>query len=461
MTSVLIIDDDQSIAKNLEYALKVKNIETFSAFTGKDGLTKVENHRPDIIFLDYHLPDTDGLIMIPKILELHSKAIIIMITGVAHVDVAVKAIKAGAYDFVEKPFEIDKVFAILKKTEKERINQEKVQHLEETIKRGHDTFVGQSKSIQDLKKLIKKIVVNPNFTILISGESGTGKEVLVRYLHSQSLYAAKPLIDVNCSAIPETLLESELFGYEKGAFTDAQNTKPGLFELAQDGIIFLDEIGDMKLDLQTKLLRVLENREIRHIGGDLNISLNVAVVAATNRDLKAMVKAGTFREDLYYRLNIIPLHLPPLKEHSEDIPELIQYFIEKFNQMFRKNISGISAEALAILKRYPFPGNVRELRNIIELAMLIEATNILQKDSFAHLNTKPEKEEVAPVSYKEYSYAQFKKNILLVQEKKYFEELLELNKGNVGHAAKHAGIMVQSLSRILRRHKISKDTFKQ
>lgn len=461
MRSILIIDDDQSILKNLSYALKTKKINTFTADTGKKGLELAKKEMPEAIFLDFNLPDNDGLKLIPKILEINPLSIIIMITGTASLDIAVKAIKAGAYDFMEKPFEIDKVFAIINKAEKEKLNREKVQLLEEQLKKNQDSFIGITPVVREIKEMIKKVVKNPNFTILITGESGTGKEVLVRYIHENSIYKDKPLIDINCSAIPENLLESELFGHEKGAFTDAQNMKRGLFELANNGIIFLDEIGDMRMDLQTKLLRVLENKTIRRIGGQENIELNISVIAATNKDLSKMIKEKKFREDLYYRLNIIPITLPSLRERKDDIEPLIDYFIQKQNISFRKNIKGIKPEALDILKKYSFPGNIRELKNILERAMLLENTNYLTADNFNYLKTlQSDPAGTASDSDLEYDYQKYQEKVMSKVEKNYFEQLLKKYNGSVTKAAEHAGIMVPSLSRILKRLGIEKSNFK-
>lgn len=461
MNSILIIDDDQSILKNLSYALKTKKIISFTADTGKKGLELAKKENPEAIFIDFTLPDTDGLKLIPKLLEINPQAIIIMITGTASLDIAVKAIKAGAYDFMEKPFEIDKVFAVLNKADKERRNQEKFLLLAEQIKKSQDNFIGTTPAIREIKELAKKIVKTPNFTILITGESGTGKEVLVRYIHQNSIYANKPLVDINCSAIPDNLLEAELFGYEKGSFTDAQNMKRGLFEVANNGIIFLDEIGDMKIDLQTKILRVLENKTLRRIGGEETINLDVSVIAATNKDLPKMIQEGKFREDLYYRLNIIPMHLTPLRERRQDLEPLIDYFIAKLNTSFRKNIKGIKPEALEILKTYSFPGNIRELKNILERAMLLETTNFITAENLLYLKKLPGKSpDKESENDLEYDYQKYQEKVLSKVEKNYFEKLLNKYNGSVSKAAEHAGIMVPSLSRILKRLGIEKKDFK-
>jgi len=461
MRSILIIDDDQSILKNLSYALKTKKINALTADTGKKGLELAKKELPEAIFLDFSLPDTDGLKLIPKLLEINPLSIIIMITGTASLDIAVKAIKAGAYDFVEKPFDIDKIFAVLNKAEKEKIKKEKLILLEEQVRKTQDLFVGVSPAVREIKELVRKVVKNPNFTILISGESGTGKEVLVRYIHESSICKDRSLVDINCSAIPEQLLESELFGYEKGAFTDARETKRGLFEVANNGIIFLDEIGDMRMDLQTKLLRVLENKTIRRIGGEENIALNISVIAATNKNIMNMIQEKKFREDLYYRLNIIPVHLPPLRERKEDLEPLIDYFIEKQNLSFRKTVKGIKPDALVMLKKYSFPGNIRELKNILERAMLLESTNYLTADNFTYLKTMDSKtKENDPEAELNYDYQKYQEKVLNRVEKNYFEKLLKKYNGSVSKAAEHAGIMVPSLSRILKRLDIEKSDFK-
>jgi DNA-binding NtrC family response regulator len=394
-----------------------------------------------------------------KIKEKFPHLVCVFITGTSNIGIAIEATKKGAYDFLEKPFEPDKVTVLLNKVHKEFFNQTRVEYLEAKLNSGQPFVVGHKYQLRSILEVVESISRAQVFSVLIKGESGTGKEVLARYIHQKSLRSKQPFIDVNCAAIPATLLESELFGYERGAFTGADRLKIGLLEMAQGGILFLDEIGDMPLEMQAKLLRALESKFIRRVGGMENIPIDVAVISATNKDLDKLIAEHKFREDLYYRINIIPINLPPLRERAEDIPELVTCFIERFNLSLGKKIRGVAPGVLELLQKYAFPGNIRELRNIIERAMILEKGSILAREHFTALTARV---PVAPVEMTtvDLDFTTYKKQLVLESEKKYLTMLLQRTAGNVTTAAQQAGLPRTSLSRLLSKHNLHFKEFK-
>ncbi|KRT65280.1 MAG: sigma-54-dependent transcriptional response regulator [Candidatus Dadabacteria bacterium CSP1-2] len=370
---ILIVDDEKFLCKQLEKALSQEGYSVLSAFTGKDGLEVAKRESPALVLLDYKLPDTNGLEVLQSLTSLEPYPTTIMMTGYGSIEVAVSAIKLGAYDFIEKPFHIDKLKVI---TRNALSAIELRRHLiaatnREQEKYGFNSLMGKSKSIKEIIYLLQKLADTDPKTILITGESGTGKGLAARILHYNGVRAEKPLIELNCAAIPETLLESELFGYEAGAFTDAKKMKKGIFELAHGGTIFLDEIGDMGLGLQAKLIKVIEERTFRKIGGTRDIKVDIRVIAATNHDLRELVSKNIFREDLYHRLNVINIKMPPLKERKEDVPLLTDYFVTYFNSEAHRDITYIPEGVRESFLNYHWPGNIRELRNTIERAVLL------------------------------------------------------------------------------------------
>jgi DNA-binding NtrC family response regulator len=371
---VLIIDDEKLLRWSLEQNLTREGHEVVSAETGSEGLDKFKEEMPDITLLDIHLPDISGLEVLKNIKELDRDSIVIMITAYGDIETAVKSIKMGAYDFVEKPFNMDKLNLLIKKSLETVSLRKEITHLKSrlTIQYGFDNIIGESEEMKKVFDMIQKVARSDASTVLIQGESGTGKDLVARVIHYQSKRAEKPFMEINCTALPESLIESELFGYEKGAFTDAKVTKKGLFELADGGSVFLDEIGDMRLNTQAKLLKVLENKTFKRIGGVKDIVVDVRIIAATNRDLDNEVKNGNFREDLFFRLKIVPIHLPPLRDRGDDILLLARYFITLYNKEFRKNFRGLTKETERLFLEYHWPGNVRELKNVIERVMILE-----------------------------------------------------------------------------------------
>ena len=380
---ILIIEDEKLIRWSLEKHLSSQGYKVYTAESGEDGLKLFEQYQPEVVFTDNRLPKMQGLEVIQRIKSLDEDTAIVFMTAFGSIDTAVSAMKAGASDYINKPFSFEEVEVILNNIKQKLSISREVQLLrrqqKETVTFDH--IVGDSPVLRQIIQLSKKIARTQTTTILLLGESGTGKDLFARAIHYESSQNTKPFVTINCSSLPETLLESELFGYEKGAFTDAKQQKKGLFEIADGGTVFLDEIGEINMSTQIKLLNVLENRVIRRVGGTASIPVEIRIIAATNKDLKKAVEDKIFREDLYYRLKVFQITLPPLREHKADIPLLADYFIKFYNNQFKKNISGIAPYAIELLSKYDWPGNTRELRNVIERAVILETMNTMQPDS--------------------------------------------------------------------------------
>ena len=386
MTSekVLIVDDEKLVRWSLRQKCQEWGYQVSEAESGTDGLRMAQNETPDLVLLDVRLQDMNGLEVLQRLKQAGDARAIIMITADPQLEDVKLALKQGAYDFIGKPIDYDELRVAVKnaleatqlRSENETLRKEVLQRRRAAY---HDV-VGESQRMQDLMSFVNKVASSEATTILIQGESGTGKDLITRAIHFESRRKDKPLIIINCSAIPETLMESELFGYEKGAFTDAKAMKKGLFEQADGGTLFLDEIGELSGLLQAKLLRVLEEQVVRRVGGVKDQEVDVRVIAASNRDLEKAVREGAFRQDLYYRLAIISLFIPPLRDRRDDILPLVQYYIERYNRRFRKNVKGITPETRQLLSKYDWPGNVRELKNAIERAMILEDDEMLRPD---------------------------------------------------------------------------------
>lgn len=373
MQRVLIVDDEELIRASLKKAATEEGYEVFLAENGKEALTFVESADLDLVLLDLRLPDLNGIEVLKRIKEIDEDLLVIIITGYASVESAVEAIKIGAYDYIKKPFKADSIKLILKLAlDKLKLNRE-VQRFIRTQRKeyGFENIIGQSIKMKEVYHLVKKIVRHDAPTVFIRGESGTGKELIARAIHNMSKRAMGAFIEIDCASMPATLLESELFGYEKGAFTDANRSKPGLLEEADKGTIFFDEIGDMELILQKKILRVLEEKSFRRLGSLKKVHSDFKIIASTNRNLETLISEGMFREDLYYRLNVMPIFLPPLRERERDAALLTKFFIAKFNKEYKRMVEGLSPEVEPLLVQYPWPGNVRELKNVIERIMIV------------------------------------------------------------------------------------------
>jgi len=380
---ILIVDDEPASRLALAELLSGWGHRVEQAVDGHEALRRAVEFRPDIVLSDLVMPQTDGLWLLKTLREEQPDCPVVMVTGRGSVDVAVQAIKEGAYDFIEKPLDAAKLKVIIARALEKKQTLHEVQVLKRRLgdlSTGRPTdFVGVSPAMRKVTDLVGKVAPS-KAPVVITGESGTGKEVVARAAHNLSPRRDKAFIAINCSAIPATLIESEIFGYEKGAFTGADNRRLGCFELADGGTLFLDEIGELPLELQTKFLRVIEEERLRRLGGKSEIEVDVRVLCATNRDLKEEIKAGRFREDLYFRLNVFHVVLPPLRDRREDVPLLVQHFVEKFNNESGKKVSGVSPDAMGVLQGYAWPGNIRELRNTVERAVILCDGDVITRE---------------------------------------------------------------------------------
>jgi two-component system, NtrC family, response regulator AtoC len=376
--TILIVDDEVGARESLRMILK-NEYEVSLAKNAEEAFLRIKENAPDVILLDIILPDLDGLKVLEIIKQNDPDAIVIMITATKTVKTAVEAMKLGAYDYVTKPFEVDELRLMISRSLSTQALEKEVQYLRKEVDKnfGFGNIIGKSEIMKEIFNIIRQIADSKS-TVLIMGESGTGKELVSRAIHYISQRRNTPFVTINCAAIPETLIESELFGHEKGAFTNAIERKLGRFEIAHSGTLFLDEIGELSLATQAKILRFLEEREFNRVGGSKTIKVDVRLIAATNKDLTQMIKKGLFREDLYYRINVVPMVLPPLRERPEDIPLLLEHFIEKFSTENKKQLKGVSKEALEILKNYEWPGNVRELENLVERVVTLTSNSYIQ-----------------------------------------------------------------------------------
>jgi two-component system, NtrC family, response regulator AtoC len=381
--TVLIVDDEQLIRWSLATRLTEDGYRIVEAATAAEALARAREG-VDLVLLDYRLPDSDGLAVLKQIKEADPDILVILLTAHSSVDTAVEAMKHGAYHYANKPFNVDEIAMLVEKALETTQLRREVRALRATQARPYslDRIVGASAAMTAMRALLQKIAASPASTVLLTGESGTGKDLAAKVLHYASARAARPFMNITCSALPETLLESELFGHERGAFTGADRQKRGLLESADGGTVFLDEIGEMVPALQAKLLRFLEEKSFKRVGGSTDLHVDVRVIAATNRNLQEEVRQGRFREDLFYRLNVLPIVLPPLRERRDDIPQLVNFYIDSYNTEFKKRVRGIDAEAMTQLEAYGWPGNIRELRNAIERAMLLAETDTLVRADF-------------------------------------------------------------------------------
>jgi DNA-binding NtrC family response regulator len=389
MPAILIVEDEARMRRLLELDLGEAGFQTHSAPDAESGLDLLRREHVDLVLTDLKLPGMNGLEFLQTAKRLHATLPVIVMTAYGSVETAVEAMKAGASDYVLKPFSLAEMRMVVQKELDVRRLREENRSLREALGQRYDypNLVARSAAMQEVLALVERVAPTPS-TVLVGGESGVGKDLIARVIHQRSSRSAGPFIKINSTAIPENLLESELFGYEKGAFTGAATSKPGKFELADKGTLFLDEIGDVPASTQVKLLRVLQEREFERLGGTRTLKVDVRLIAATNRDLRAALEQGTFRQDLYYRLNVVPIDIPPLRDHKEDIPDLVNLFLARYAKSSGKNFTGVAPEALSRLVEFHWPGNVRELENIIERACALAQGPILELSDI-HLDPQP------------------------------------------------------------------------
>ncbi len=374
-TSVLIVDDEEGIRETLSGIFQDEGYNVITAGSGEEALKILKEQSPDLVLLDVWLSGIDGVETLQEIKKTNPELPVVIISGHGNIELAVKATRVGAYDFLEKPLSLERVLLVARRALEKRTLEMENRALKEDLTRKL-RFIGNSLKMQQLREQID-MAAKSNSRVVILGESGSGKELVAHILHENSSRAKKPFIEMNCAAIPQELIESELFGHEKGSFTGAFERKQGKFELADEGTLFLDEIGDMSLATQSKVLRIIETQEFQRVGGSKNIKVDVRIIAATNKDLREEVKKGNFREDLLFRLNVIPIIVPPLRERKEDIPELVDYFLEYFAAEYGQKPKKITPDGLGMLQAYDWPGNIRELKNVIERFVIMNPSNII------------------------------------------------------------------------------------
>jgi DNA-binding NtrC family response regulator len=436
---ILVVDDEEIIRENLHRILTEETYDVSTVACGRECLDFIANNDIDIVLLDLNLPDLNGIEVLQQAKELEPDLLVIIITGYASIESAVKALKLGAYDYIKKPFKADAIKLILRLAMETSQLKQQVGILKKSLNLPDQIdVVAQSPQMQTIIDQAREVARHESANVLITGESGTGKEVVAQTIHHASPRREMPMVIINCAALPETLLESELFGHEKGAFTDAVKKNKGLFEMAEGGTVFLDEIGEMPIQLQAKLLGVLERRCFRRIGGNRDIKTNVKIIAATNIDLKKAIGEKKFRGDLYYRLSVFPIHIPPLRERSEDIPAFATLFLNKFSKQFHKNFTAITDETRQKLQEYAWPGNVREMKNVFERICIMHNDKTLNR---SHLPPEIEDSPVESESFVEipeeiYDIESVVEEVTL----RLIRKALKKSRGNTTKAAQLLGI---------------------
>jgi DNA-binding NtrC family response regulator len=462
---VMVVDDEIDMLAMLEQVIKKKcGCDVITAISGRDALAKLEEHSPDIIVSDIKMPDLDGLVLLKKIRERDTSISVVMMTGYGTIDMAVQALKDGAFDFLQKPFDKDHIVNVvrncLERTNLLRTNARLKARLDGMG--ASSGFIGQSPALKRAQELLGQ-VANTDATVLIRGESGTGKEIAARFLHGMSNRKQQRMITVNCPALPENVLESELFGYSRGAFTGANQEKKGLFLEAQGSTILLDEIGDIPVSFQTKLLRVLQEKEIQPLGQNKTIKVDVRVVASTNQDLEAKIKSGEFREDLFYRLNVVTVEMPNLVEMKEDIPLLVHHFLSRYTKEYERKDLEVPSDVLRRLYKRHWQGNVRQLENSIKRIVLLATQGRVTVDDLEALEEQGEPGLQSSAGFDElytHPYNDAKAEVLKRFSVGYLQSLLASHRGNVTNAAAACGLERQALQRIMRRYGVVSADFK-
>ncbi len=444
MSRVLIVDDEENIRQSLADILSDEGYEVDMTFSGEEAVEAVKKRPPDLVLLDIWLPGMDGMEALKRIKAQREDLPVIMITGHGTTELAVKATKMGAYDFMEKPLSMERVILTVKQgLERFRLEREN-RLLKESVK-GKLTIIGDSPAIRNLREQVE-LAAKGFSKVLITGESGAGKELVARLLHELSTRKEMPFVEVNCAAIPQELIESELFGHEKGSFTGAQENRKGKFELADGGSLFLDEVGDMSLPTQAKVLRAIETQEFQHVGGARNIKVDVRLIAATNKDLAKEVRSGNFREDLYYRLNVIPIVVPPLRSRKEDIPALVDHFLRALAAEYGRSPKKITPEAVKRLASYAWPGNVRELKNTVERLVIMNTAESIEERDLIFLNNEPRTED-----YFGYEGLKEAKDAF---ERDFLAKKLSENHWNISKTAEMLGVERSNLHRKIKAYGI-------
>ena len=460
MNTILVVDDEPNYLVVLSELLKEEGYEVFTAQSGEEGLKTARENDLDLIITDMRMPGMDGLQLLKSVKSFNQHLPVIMVTAFGEVEKAVVAMKAGAYNYLAKPFSNDELLVNIRKAiEHYSLLRENLRLRDEArIRYGFASIVGKNVLMQEIYNLIEKVAPTPA-SVLITGESGTGKELVARAIHINSPRENGPFISVNCAALPETLLESELFGHEKGAFTGAASLRKGRFELADTGTLFLDEIGDIPLPLQAKLLRVLQERSFERVGGNRTINVDVRIITATNKELKEEVEKGRFREDFFYRLNVVHIHLPPLRERADDIPMLTEYFITKFAKVLNKPNLQVSMEALRLLVSLPWEGNVRELENTIERSAILCSGDVIAPEDVSPemSGIKEDKQWSADIDIKKLIPANLPlPQVLSGVEEQMLKRALEDANNVQAHAAENLGITKSLLQYKLKKYNLLK-----
>ena len=461
--TILIVDDDEKILFAFQEVFRSEGFRSLLARNGEEALEALASGHPDAVFMDITMPRLDGLEALRRMKERAPQVPVILITGFGTMQTAIQAMQHGAFEYLTKPLDLNKIRSVTKLalssgTRTKGTGNDPLNFQADILNRYE--IIGNSPRMQEIYKLIGSISTTPNHTsVLILGESGTGKELMARAIHANSQSAPGPFIAINCTALPESLLESELFGHEKGAFTGASERTTGKFELAGRGTIFLDEIGSLSYHLQQKLLRVLQEREMERVGGNVAVPVEARFIAATNQDLAASVRSKTFREDLFFRLNVAVIHLPPLRERREDIPILAGHFLSKYNDQLKKSISGFSRDALKTLRSYAYPGNVRELENLIERAAMLTKGALVLPDAFGEMVASSPPSLPLPMISPVFSKS--RTHVLALFERQFVVEQLSKHRGNVTAAARKSKMTRQNFQRLMKKHKISAPPFRK
>jgi DNA-binding NtrC family response regulator len=464
--TILIVDDEENIRKYLGRSLIKAGFEVCTAQYGKEGINHLVQRHIDVVLLDLNLPDMNGLEVLKELKKIDVESIIIIITAYGDIHSAVEAMRLGAYDYLTKPFDFEDIEIVIDKAFRIAGLEDRIRLLERQVDRyQYGELITRSKKMFELLEFVDR-VAQTSATVIIYGETGTGKELIAKLIHKKSQRSRKPYVTIDCTSLPENLLESELFGHERGAFTGAVGLKKGLFEVADGGTVFLDEIGELPVVLQAKILRIMETKTFRRVGGEKYFETDVRMVAATNRNLKQLVQEGRFRSDLYYRLNVVPVHLSPLRERKEDILPLIEYFVQTLNKKIGATVENVTNEALKLLIEYEWPGNIRELRNVIEHMLITSKAGTIAVQNLPTEIRGVQREiafqmEMSDENTREQlpDFRSAKKRLVERFEKDYLKRLLEKNRWNISQSARDIKMHRSSFQRLVSKHGLRKQTF--